>query len=38
MNHKNAKELMKQKDIDGGMIGGASLTAEDFAKVVDFDK
>lgn len=26
----NAKELFSQKDIDGGLIGGASLKAEDF--------
>ena len=26
----NAKELFGQKDINGGLIGGASLKAEDF--------
>lgn len=26
----NAKEIFSQKDIDGGLIGGASLTADDF--------
>ena len=26
----NAKELFAQKDIDGGLIGGAALKAEDF--------
>ena len=26
----NAKELFAQKDIDGGLIGGASLKADDF--------
>ncbi|MCN4143599.1 MAG: triose-phosphate isomerase [Thiohalomonas sp.] len=30
MNPMNAKELMDQKDIDGGLIGGASLKHEDF--------
>ena len=30
MNPKNAKELLAQPDIDGGLIGGASLKAEDF--------
>lgn len=30
MNPKNAKELLAQKDIDGGLIGGASLKADDF--------
>ena len=34
MNPKNAKELMAMPEIDGGLIGGASLKAEDFAKVV----
>lgn len=36
MNPKNASELMAQPDIDGGLIGGASLKAEDFAKVVKY--
>jgi len=30
MNAANAKELLAQPDIDGGLIGGASLKAEDF--------
>ena len=34
MNAGNAKELMAQPDIDGGLIGGASLKAADFAAVV----
>ena len=29
---------MEQSEIDGGLIGGASLKAEDFAKVVHFDR
>jgi triosephosphate isomerase len=33
MNPKNAAELMAQPDIDGGLIGGASLKAEDFLAV-----
>ncbi len=37
MNPKNCKGLMAQSEIDGGLIGGASLKAEDFAKVVHFD-
>lgn len=37
MNPKNCKGLMAQPQIDGGLIGGASLKAEDFAKVVRFD-
>ena len=30
----NAKELFSQNDIDGGLIGGASLKAEDFVQIV----
>jgi triosephosphate isomerase len=33
----NAAELMAQPDIDGALVGGASLDAEDFAKIVGFD-
>ena len=29
----NAKELFAQKDIDGGLIGGAALKAEDFIEI-----
>jgi triosephosphate isomerase len=36
MNPKNAAELMAMEDIDGGLIGGASLKAEDFSKVVNY--
>ena len=36
MNPANASSLMAQPDIDGGLIGGASLKAEDFAKVVKY--
>lgn len=34
MNPKNVKGLMAQSEIDGGLIGGASLKAQDFAQVV----
>lgn len=34
MNPKNVKGLMSQPEIDGGLIGGASLKAQDFAQVV----
>ena len=34
MNAKNAAELLGQPDIDGGLIGGASLKAEDFGKII----
>jgi len=33
-NPKNAAELFAQKDIDGGLIGGASLKSRDFADIV----
>lgn len=36
MNPKNASELMAMDEIDGGLIGGASLNAADFAKVVKY--
>ncbi len=36
MNPGNAKELMSMRNIDGGLIGGASLKAEDFSKVVNY--
>ena len=38
MKPSNAKELMAMSEIDGGLIGGASLRAEDFAKIVNFNK
>lgn len=34
MNAKNAAELLAQGDVDGGLIGGASLKAADFAEIV----
>ena len=34
MNAKNAQELLAQPDIDGGLIGGASLKPVDFAAIV----
>ncbi len=30
----NVRELMAQPDIDGALVGGASLDAEDFALIV----
>lgn len=35
MNPKNAAELVAQPDVDGGLIGGASLKAADFKVIVD---
>ena len=34
-NPGNAKELFIQKDIDGGLIGGASLKADDFLSIIN---
>jgi len=36
MNPKNVKELMAMPQIDGGLIGGASLKAVDFSQVVNY--
>ncbi len=36
MNPANVKGLMAQPEIDGGLIGGASLKAPDFSQVVNF--
>ncbi len=35
MNAKNAAELLAQNDIDGGLIGGASLKPADFTAIVN---
>ncbi|NLA72323.1 MAG: triose-phosphate isomerase [Clostridiales bacterium] len=34
MNAKNADELLSEYDVDGGLIGGASLIAADFAAII----
>ncbi|WP_312843388.1 triose-phosphate isomerase [Diaphorobacter nitroreducens] len=34
MNAANAAELLAQPDIDGGLVGGASLKAADFLKII----
>lgn len=34
MNAKNAAELLSKVNVDGGLIGGASLKAEDFSVIV----
>lgn len=33
----NAKELFTMSDIDGGLVGGASLKAEEFSKIVNYN-
>ena len=35
MNAKNAAELLSKTNVDGGLIGGASLKAADFTAIVD---
>ena len=35
MNEKNAYELLAQPDIDGGLIGGASLVPSKFVKIIE---
>lgn len=32
----NAKELFEMSDIDGGLVGGASLKPDEFAKIVNY--
>ena len=34
-NAKNARELFANPDVDGGLIGGASLVAADFLKIIE---
>ena len=36
VNAGNASSLMRMSDIDGGLVGGASLKPEDFSKIVHF--
>ena len=33
----NSKELFTTSDIDGGLVGGASLKVDEFSKIVNFD-
>ena len=35
---ENAKELFNMSDIDGGLIGGASLKADEFSMIVNYNK
>ncbi len=34
----NATELMAQPDIDGALVGGASLDPEEFARIVQYER
>lgn len=38
MNASNAASLMKMPDVDGGLIGGASLNTNEFAAIIDAAK
>lgn len=38
MKPENVKELLAKENIDGGLIGGASLKASDFEQLVNFNK
>jgi triosephosphate isomerase (TIM) len=38
MNPGNVKNLMSMENIDGGLIGGASLKADSFAELANFNK
>jgi triosephosphate isomerase len=34
----NIRSLMTQPDVDGALVGGASLTAESFAAIIHYQK
>lgn len=34
----NCKELFSMSDIDGGLVGGASLEPDEFAKIINYNK
>jgi len=38
MNAANAEELLSKPNVDGGLIGGASLKAKDFAEIISCAK
>jgi triosephosphate isomerase len=35
VNHLNASEIFKTKDVDGALVGGASLKIQDFLKIIN---
>ena len=35
---QNIKELMAKEDVDGALVGGASLKAEAFSRIIKYDK
>ena len=38
MNPANVDELMAQPNIDGGLVGGASLKPADFSRIASFNE
>ena len=38
MKPSNAKELLSLENVDGGLIGGASLKVADFTAIIDASK
>ena len=37
VNENNAKELFEMSDIDGGLVGGASLKVDSFEKIINYN-
>ena len=35
---KNVAEILRGKDVDGALVGGASLDADEFASIVKFEQ
>lgn len=38
MNGSNAEKFLKFSEIDGGLIGGASLKVDEFSKMIEIAK
>ncbi len=38
MKSSNVAELMERPDVDGALVGGASLKADEFAKIVGYQQ
>ena len=36
VNAKNAKEILSLKNVDGALVGGASLQISEFSKIIDY--
>jgi triosephosphate isomerase len=36
VNEQNATQLMAQKDVDGLLVGGASLKVDSFVKILNY--